>query len=86
VQAIETLHAMESVQEQAREAQQAAERARRSSSGASAPVVTGARAGLVRGRELGILLSNAGTLRQAVIFKEVFDRPLALREATRDVY
>lgn len=83
---VETADAMASAQEQARAAQQAAHSAGRTSAGASAPVVTTARAGLVRGRELGILLSNPGTLRQAVIFKEVFDRPLALREATRDVY
>jgi len=83
---VETADAMASAQEQARAAQRAAHSAGRTSAGASAPVVTTARAGLVRGRELGILLSNPGTLRQAVIFKEVFDRPLALREATRDVY
>jgi len=80
------MHALESAREQAREAQRAMDRVKRSSSEVSAPVVTTARAGLVRGRELGILLSNPGTLRQAVIFKEVFDRPLALRESSRDVY
>ncbi len=76
-----SLYDLETAERQAKEKQGIAIEVAKPAPARAASEVIPPQGRLIRGRQLGILLSNQMTLRQAVILKEVFDRPLALRES-----